>query len=94
MGAVVETNAVFRDGTLTPVQAGAIPATILPLIGRICVQQEVISEGIARRDRGMLLGAFLNDPLTTCGMDDGEKLFDEMCRNTAKYLTMYPFMQK
>lgn len=94
MGAVVETNAVFRDGTLTPVQAGAIPGTILPLIGRICVQQEVISEGIARRDRGMLLGAFLNDPLTTCGMADGEKLFDEMCRNTAKYLTMYPFMQK
>ena len=33
--------------------------------------------------------AFANDPLVTCGMEDARKLFDEMCENTKKYLTMY-----
>ena len=94
LGAVVETNAVFRANSLWPVMAGAIPATIYPLIVRICTEQENVSRGIELRDRKLLLSAFSNDPLVTCDITSAEKLFDEMCMNTAKYLTMYPFCCK
>lgn len=89
MGAIVETNAVFRANSLTPVFAGPIPATIYPLISRVCAEQELVSEGIAERDLEKIFIAFANDPLVTCGMADARKLFDEMCQNTKKYLGMY-----
>lgn len=89
IGAVVETNAVFRSDSLTPVFAGEIPAEIYPLINRICAEQEVISDGIAKRDINKIFGAFANDPLVTCSLGDAKKLFKEMCENTKKYLTMY-----
>lgn len=89
LGAVVETNAVFRDGTLTPVFAGPIPTEIYPLVSRICAEQELVSDGIAERDLTKIFSAFANDPLTTCSITDAKKLFDEMCQNTKAYLSMY-----
>ncbi len=89
IGAVVETNAVFRSGSLTPVFAGEVPAAIYPLVARVCAEQEVVSEGIAERDIEKIFMAFANDPLVTCGIKDARCLFDEMCENTKKYLTMY-----
>lgn len=89
LGAVVETNAVFRSGSLTPVFAGPVPTEIHPLISRICTEQELLSEGIAARDLDKIFAAFSGDPLVTCGLSDARRLFDEMCRNTKKYLTMY-----
>jgi alpha-galactosidase len=89
LGAVVETNAVFRDGTVTPVMAGALPRQIEPLVSRICIEQEILTEGIAKRDLNMIFNAFANDPNVTCSREDAKKLFDEMCQNTKKYLDMY-----
>lgn len=89
LGAVVETNAVFRANSLEPVFAGPIPMEIYPLISRICSEQEVLSEAIANRDIEKIFSAFANDPLVTCGINDARKLFDEMLENTKKYLTMY-----
>lgn len=89
MGAVVETNAIFRSDSLTPVFAGPIPAEIYPLISRVCAEQELISDGIAERDLNKIFCAFANDPLVTCGMEDAKKLFKEMCENTKEYLGMY-----
>ncbi len=89
LGAVVETNAVFRSGTLTPVFAGSIPTSIYPLVSRICAEQELISEGIAERDLNKIFQAFAFDPLVTCSLADAKTLFDEMCQNTRKYLGMY-----
>ena len=88
-GAVVETNAVFRSNSLEPVFAGAIPTSIYPMVSRICGEQELISEGIAKRDLRKIQAAFSNDPLVTCSLRDSEKLFKEMCDNTRSYLTMY-----
>ncbi len=88
-GAVVETNAVFRSGQVTPVLAGDIPAPIYPLVSRICGAQEVVSDAIARRDVKAIFNAFANDPLVTCSYDDAKKLFREMCENTKAYLGMY-----
>ena len=89
MGAVVETNAAFRANSLTPVFAGPVPKEILPLIGRISAEQEVVAEGIAERDVEKIFNAFAADPLVTCSLSDARKLFKEMCENTKKYLTMY-----
>ena len=89
LGAVVETNAVFRAGSLTPVLAGPIPEEIYPLIARICWEQELLSVGIAQRDTEKIFAAFANDPLVTCGLDNARRLFREMCENTREYLTMY-----
>ena len=89
LGAVVETNAVFRSNSLKPVLAGEIPGSIYPMISRICAEQELVSVGIAERDTDKIFSAFANDPLVTCGIEDARKLFDEMCENTKGYLTMY-----
>ncbi len=86
MGAVVETNAIFRSDSVVPVMAGEIPKTIHPLISRICTEQELVSDGIAERDLDKIFIAFANDPLVTCSMEDAKALFDEMIENTRDYL--------
>jgi len=92
LGAVVETNAVFRDGTVTPVMAGNIPDEIYPLISRVVAEQILVEEGIHERNIDKILMAFSSDPLV-CKLSpaDAKKLFYEMIENTKKYLTMYKF---
>ncbi len=89
LGAVVETNAVFRDDTVTPVMAGEIPQEIYPLVSRICSEQEMLDKAIAARDVEAIFNIFANDPLVTCSMTDARKLFNEMVLNTKKYLGSY-----
>lgn len=89
MGAVVETNAVFRANELTPVMAGNIPKEIYPLISRISGEQELIVEAGITRDIEMAFRAFVNDPLVNLPIDKARELFCEMIDNTSKYLTMY-----
>lgn len=91
LGAVVESNAVFRADTINPVFAGAIPQEIYPLVSRVCAEQEAVADGIAKRDVEAIFMAFANDPLVTCGMDDARELFDQMCENTKAYLKDYNF---
>ena len=89
IGAVVESNATFRADSLNPVFAGNVPASILPLVSRVCAEQEMVFEGIKERNVHKIFAAFVNDPLVTCGIDDAKKLFIEMCEKTKEYLTMY-----
>lgn len=89
MGAVVETNAVFSAGCVTPVQAGEVPKTIYPLISRVCGEQELINESVANRDLAGIFSAFVADPLVTCGFEDAKALFKEMVLNTKTYLGSY-----
>ncbi len=89
LGAIVETNAVFRSNSVTPVMAGEIPQPIYPLVSHICGEQEELSNAIANRDVKRIFFAFLNDPLVTCSYDDAKNLFIEMFENTDKYLTSY-----
>ena len=94
IGAVVETNALFRDNSLNPVFAGPIPKEIHSLVSRICTEQELVSQGIAERDLKKIFCAFANDPLVTCSLEDAKKMFREMCENTKSYLTMYDLNQE
>ena len=89
LGAVVETNAIFRSDELKPVFAGNIPNEIYPLVAKICSEQEAVSDAVAKRDLGAIFNAFASDPLVTCSIKDAKKLFDEMVENTKDYLTDY-----
>ncbi len=89
LGAVVETNAVFRSGTVTPVMAGDVPSQIHSLVARICTEQEEINAAVAARDVNRIFAIFANDPLVTCSIEDAKKLFIEMLENTKEYLGMY-----
>lgn len=89
LGAVVETNAAFTSGTVTPVVAGEIPKEIYPLISRICTQQEVLSDAIAERNIDKIFEVFANDPLVTCSLCEAKELFNKMVNNTKAYLTDY-----
>lgn len=87
--AVVETNAVFRADSVTPVMAGDIPSSIYPLISRVCGEQQMLDNAIAKRDINAILSVFINDPLVSCDLEEAKILFREMCENTKKYLGSY-----
>ncbi len=89
LGAIVETNAVFRSNELKPIFAGNIPEPIYPLVSKICSEQEAVSSAIANRDLEAIFNAFASDPLVTCGLNDARKLFYEMVENTKTYLSDY-----
>ncbi len=91
LGAVVETNASFTSGSVTPTLAGDIPKEIYPLISRICTQQEVLSDAIAERNVDRIFEVFANDPLVTCTLDEARELFTKMVNNTKTYLKDYNF---
>ena len=89
LGAVVETNAVFQDDTVTPVFAGAIPMPIYGQITRALTTQEMVVEAAMERNLEKAFAAFRNDPLVSISDADARKLFDEMVENTKAYLTEY-----
>lgn len=91
MGAIVETNAVFRADSLTPVMAGSIPSEIYPLISRLCGEQVNLTHAAKTRDIKSALNVFANDPLVTCSYDEAKELFYKMIENTKDYLQMYDF---
>ena len=88
-GAVVETNACFTAGSVTPVMAGELPMNLYPLISRIVASQEQVVDAVVARDINLAFPAFLNDPLVNLGIADARRLFDEMVSNTESYLGMY-----
>ena len=87
MGAVVETNALFRRDELSPVFAGAMDGNILSLTARHVLNQQNTLEAALRCDRELALAAFMNDPLMGgVSFADGEKLFDRMLRAQKAFL--------
>ena len=89
LGAVVETNAVFRADSVQPVMAGPLPESIVPLVGRIAGEQEVLVDGCMERDPEKVFQAFTMDPLVRLPLDQSRALFDEMVDRTKAYLSDY-----
>ncbi len=86
IGAVTETNAVFRHNTVTPVCAGAMPNEIHAMVSRHVHNHATIMRASAEHDMDAAFTAFINDPLVTCSYSDAKKLFNEMVENTRKYI--------
>ena len=89
LDAVVETNASFSCGTVTPVMAGNLPMTIYPLISKICGNQEIVIEACEKKDLDLAFSAFANDQLVRLPLDKARELFNEMVENTKSYLGDY-----
>lgn len=85
-GAVVETNAVFRKDSITPVVAGKLPNPVQSLVARHVYNQETILEAALTKNKELAFAAFVNDPLVNISLEDARKLFNEMLHNTKKYL--------
>lgn len=88
-GAIVETNAQFTSDSVLPVMAGNVPENILPLIGRVCAEQEMVLTATIERDVEKAFNAFASDPLVRLPQAKAREMFDEMVANTKEYLTMY-----
>lgn len=87
LGAVVETNALFRRGEIAPVQAGALPPGVDALVARQALNQEATVQAALTCDRTLAFDVFMNDPLMgAVGLAEGRQLFDDMIRNTLNYL--------
>ena len=87
--AVVETNAVFSDGCVTPCMAGPLPGGIRGLVSRIVDAQETVVQAAQERDLQKAFLAFANDPLVTVDMPTARTLFGEMVEGTKAYLGEY-----
>ena len=86
LGAVVETNALFRFHEISPVFAGSLPGNVLALVSRHVNNQENTLKAALTCDRELAFTTFMNDPQVTIRPADGKKLFDAMLENTKKYL--------
>jgi alpha-galactosidase/6-phospho-beta-glucosidase family protein len=92
LGAVVETNALFRRDELSPVFAGNLPGDVLALVQRHVTNQENTLRAVMESDRRLALNAFLNDPLLArLTPAEGEALFCTMAENTRDYLPLWMF---
>jgi alpha-galactosidase/6-phospho-beta-glucosidase family protein len=85
-GAVVETNALFRLNSVQPVVCRRMPPAISALVSRQVCNQETVLQAALTKDRTLAFKAFVNDPLVTIGLQEAEELFDQMLKNTKKYL--------
>lgn len=86
LGAVVETNALFRRDQIAPVFAGAMPQPVLALTMPHIENQAMIYQAAHERDFGLALQALLSDPQVRLLPGDAEKMLGEMIENTASFL--------
>ena len=86
IGSVVETNAVFRDNSVTPVFAGYMSNEIRALVERHALNHLTIMKAALSKNKKLAFNAFINDPLVTCSSGSAWELFNVMLQNTKKYL--------
>jgi Alpha-galactosidases/6-phospho-beta-glucosidases, family 4 of glycosyl hydrolases len=83
---VVETNAYITRNSITPLMAGKLPENVNMLVLRHVNNQETVLKASLSKDGELAFVAFANDPLMTASISDAKRLFDEMIKNTSKYL--------
>ncbi|MDR1766138.1 MAG: alpha-glucosidase/alpha-galactosidase [Lachnospiraceae bacterium] len=87
LGAVVETNALFRRGEIRPVLAGDIPRNLAGLVSRHVCNQRLTLDAALHIDFEAALAALLGEPLAE-GLSpaDARTMLREMIGNTLAYL--------
>lgn len=87
LGTVVETNAVFSDHSVIPVQSGGMQGTAYALTLPAALAQDDILEAIRHADAALAFRAFAGDSLM-CGVSlkDAKALYRTMLENTKAYL--------
>ncbi len=86
-GTIVETNAAFRNGSVQPVFAGAVPDAIYPLISRAAHENDMILDAGFSLDLGFAFERFASlNMIKTLTAEQKRDLFDTMVKGTEKYL--------
>lgn len=86
-GAVVETNATFRSGSVKPVQTSEVPLNLQNLIIQHSLNQESIIEAFFKKDRQGIINIFANEPMIRrLSLDESKELFEKMAEKTKTYL--------
>lgn len=75
LGAIVETNAQFRNNSLSPVVPKPLPSGVLNLVHRVVQVQQMTLEAAIRKDRHLAFQALLNDPLCCISVDKAWEMF-------------------
>lgn len=76
--AVVESNAVIRYNSISPVCGGPLNPAVISMIQKHASNQEMIVEAGLTRNRDLAFQAFLNDPLVNLSLNDAKECFDYM----------------
>ena len=78
LDAVVETNALFSENSVTPLVSRPLPNGACQLVDRIVGVQEMTLEAAISEDVDLAFEAMLCDPLVNIDTDAARKMFDEM----------------
>ena len=89
LGAVVETNAAFRNDSVLPISAGELPMPIYQLVAPIVAEQETVVEAAFTKDLELAYKAFSSSNHMPISLRDSRALFNEMIDNTKEYLKDY-----
>lgn len=84
--AVVETNAYFSRANVRPLQAGALPAGIAPLVNQHIADQALIIEAALTGNMDLAFQAFFNDPTNPLPIDTAWEFFNRMLQLNREYL--------
>lgn len=78
LGAIVETNAQFRNDSLKPIVPQPLPSGVRSLVRRIVDVQQMTLEAAVARDKDLAFRAILNDPLCQIPTDRAWAMFNEL----------------
>ncbi len=78
LGAVVETNAQFRNDSLSPVVPKPLPAGVLSLVRRVVDVQHLTLKAAVHKDKDLAFQALLNDPLCNISVDKAWEMLNEL----------------
>jgi len=87
LGHVVETNAQFRSGRVTPLVASPLPAGALALVKRAADVQALTLDAALQRDLDLAFQALLADPLVRLSTDEAARMFAEMLAHARPMLS-------
>ena len=88
---VIETNAVFEYGKITPLKCRPLNKDVELLVSRVARQQDNLLRGIRARDMNSVFDTFMAEPLCSkLTLKEGKALFEKMVKNTEKYLDGWP----
>jgi len=86
LGAVVESNIIFRNNAVVPMVAGSIPDPLNARMLAHIANQNGIVEATLEHNLEKAFTVFLGEPLTDITRDDARTLFDAMVQGTRPYL--------
>jgi alpha-galactosidase len=89
LGAIVETNAQFRKGSLAPVVPKPLPAGVRTLVRRVVDVQQMTLQAAVERDVDLAFQALLLDPLCQIPVDEAWAMFRELLEANREMLPGY-----